>query len=386
MVKSLVDIIKSSKFIRAAGVALALSTAILPIVSSANETSTEHEQSSQEVRPISELWVINSEGRNEPRMMEGNVHAYYDWSPDGKKIVYTKVTPLYGYPPGFNDLSIYVTSIETLEKCRLVFGENYPESIGNPIWSPNGEQIAYIMGHRWWGDGPIPTQDSGIYMMNPDGTEKRKIVDGENKPDFNKYAWSFDGTEIAYQSHFKLSKVEIDSSSEENEPTELLDRCNFFSWANQSYDLVYVSSIIDVGPPLKSKSLISIICGNGENKEFFFEANKILGMVWSPEDRYIAFSGRTIEKEDNDIIITDREGKICYVVDTKFNDSQPTWSQDGKEISFVSNKTGNGDIYVFSLEDESIRQLTFSEHEERLPQWSPDGENIAYLLEKEIKE
>jgi len=83
---------------------------------------------------------------------------------------------------------------------------------------------------------------------------------------------------------------------------------------------------------------------------------------------------------DDDLIITDLEGKTQKIIDTGYRDFDPNYSPDGKSIVFSSNRNGNWDIYIANLEKDTIRQLTFNnEYDETSPKWSPDGKYIAYI-------
>ena len=63
----------------------------------------------------------------------------------------------------------------------------------------------------------------------------------------------------------------------------------------------------------------------------------------------------------------------------RIEDNYPHWSPDGEMIAFESNRSnGNMEIYIMTVEDKAIRQLTNSANEEETPVWSPDGSLIMY--------
>ncbi len=60
--------------------------------------------------------------------------------------------------------------------------------------------------------------------------------------------------------------------------------------------------------------------------------------------------------------------------------SQPDWSPDGKQLSFVAEHSGQADIWLMNHDGTNARNLTDSAAENETNQvWSPNGKWIAYL-------
>lgn len=56
----------------------------------------------------------------------------------------------------------------------------------------------------------------------------------------------------------------------------------------------------------------------------------------------------------------------------------PRWSSDGKQIAFVSDRSGKGQIYVMGIKGGEAHQLTTCPNGASNPVWSPDGTKIAF--------
>ena len=61
-------------------------------------------------------------------------------------------------------------------------------------------------------------------------------------------------------------------------------------------------------------------------------------------------------------------------------DSRGSWSPDGTQIAFNSDRSGDMNIYVHSLLDGSNRQITKGPGGDFQPQWSPDSKTTRVLL------
>jgi serine/threonine protein kinase len=73
------------------------------------------------------------------------------------------------------------------------------------------------------------------------------------------------------------------------------------------------------------------------------------------------------------------EWRITY---TEAHDYDPVWSPVGELIAFVSEQTGNGDIYISTPLGFDVQRVTINEEPaDKHPTWSPDGRHLAFWSE-----
>ncbi|AJY76785.1 alpha/beta hydrolase family protein [Paenibacillus beijingensis] len=58
----------------------------------------------------------------------------------------------------------------------------------------------------------------------------------------------------------------------------------------------------------------------------------------------------------------------------------PRWSPDGRSACFISNRSGNDQLYIINHDEGEARQLTFHPSGVDSPVWSPDGTRIAFQI------
>ncbi len=60
-------------------------------------------------------------------------------------------------------------------------------------------------------------------------------------------------------------------------------------------------------------------------------------------------------------------------------DTAPSISPDGSQVTFMSSRNGNWDIFVINTDGSGLSKLTEDTAADGLPTWSPDGNAIAFV-------
>ena len=113
--------------------------------------------------------------------------------------------------------------------------------------------------------------------------------------------------------------------------------------------------------------------------------------VWSPDDRQIAFSGT--RGGITDLYVVDVDGKnLRQLTNDEYGDMQPAWSPDGKQLAFATDrgpetnlsvlKFSKWRIAVIDLQSAAIEVLPGQDGLNLNPAWSPDGRQVAFVSDR----
>lgn len=187
--------------------------------------------------------------------------------------------------------------------------------------------------------------------------------------------------------------------------------------------LEFLSSRIAFIEKAAEKYYLTVIDFDGANKKVLFSSSEIIVMPeWSRDGRHIYYTSyagdnpnlwRIAVKTGKRELISNHKGlntsatahptkdKIAlrlskdgtseiYTMDIKTKklkrmttnfsiDTAPSYSPDGKEIAFVSNRSGNPHIYrLFTDNPSRVERLTSQGKYNQDPDYSPDGQYIAF--------
>lgn len=97
----------------------------------------------------------------------------------------------------------------------------------------------------------------------------------------------------------------------------------------------------------------------------------------------VAPDGRVAYAEHDDkggfqIAVRNTDGKAQVITNLVGSSYDAAWSPKGDQIAFVSNESGDEEIYVVNPDGQNLRRLTNSLRFDKHPTWSPDGSLIVF--------
>ena len=101
--------------------------------------------------------------------------------------------------------------------------------------------------------------------------------------------------------------------------------------------------------------------------------------AFSPNGERIVFSTREVNGVDAGIYISDLDGgQLKNLSNHSAIDSSPTWSPTGRQIAFISDRSGPPQLWVMDADGSNLQQLVREGGHCDSPDWSPDGRFITY--------
>ena len=217
--------------------------------------------------------------------------------------------------------------------------------------------------------------------------------------------------------------VPFDGSAEATRLTAGPGQDTLPRWSPDARTLAFVSDRAAPektdGKKRKPKNVFVLSLDGGEARQLTTFEDDCGDIAWSPDGRRIAFTVKDAKAEgaDDDAAprvyermryktdegyLSDQRRKHVWIVDAAgseprrltdgdWDDQHPAWSPDGREIAFVSNRSGDrerntvADIHVASVTDGKLRRVTDEVGQYGNPSWSPDGATIAcYGVDKAL--
>jgi Tol biopolymer transport system component/DNA-binding winged helix-turn-helix (wHTH) protein len=330
------------------------------------------------------------------------------FSPDGSRIAFAWDGDPKGGGKGFD---LYVKAIGSETLLRLT---QHPSEWISPAWSPDGTQIAF---HRLAG------ADSGIYVVPALGGPERKLRPTRVSGFYLTISWSPDGKWIAFSDwlpaddHTGIYLLSPKTGESERIPNEakcpaqvepaFSHRGEFLAYWCWRDDAVFLYSLpVQGGEPemvsmfrdcpsgltwsADDKELIfslwngyssvrfgKVTVADGSVKPVSVAVNGELPTVSPRGDKlgYGSISGRSsILRKD---LLHPEAAAVAFLPSSR-GQFDAEYSLDGNHIVFVSKRSGQQAVWMSNEDGSNLVQISNPARGSGSPQWSPDGNKIAF--------
>ena len=225
----------------------------------------------------------------------------------------------------------------------------------NPRWSPQGSTILFQSDR----DNP-ETGNNDIYVMNVGATGRTRLTTDPN--DDSAASWSPDGTKIAFQSlrsgmFYQVYSMNVDGSNQVNLSNSGASDGQP-SWSPDGRKIAFASDRDHAG---YASIYVMNADGSGQTRLTWGDAPfRDEQPVWSPDGTRLAFTST------RDSVIE-------------------SWQETDEEGGVVQRSALriNREVYVMNADGSSQVRLTDSLGNDDSPSWSPDGSQIVFRSDRE---
>ena len=241
------------------------------------------------------------------------------------------------------------------------------QNISDPHVSPDGQWVVYVVSTV---DSTKDKRNNDLWMTSWDGKQQVQLTsapEGESSPRFSpdgKYI-SFiarRGTDEKYAQLYLLDR----RGGEGKKLTNVKGEINEYVWSPDGSKILLVMKEADNSDTAKTKVRKPYVMDRYHFKQDY--------------EGYL-------DRRTTHLYLFDLASKKLDTLTTGiYDEHHPAFSPDGKQITFVSNRTAdpdrndNNDIYVMDAKaGATMKKLTTWAGSDDDPEWSPDGKYIAYL-------
>jgi TolB protein len=223
-----------------------------------------------------------------------------------------------------------------------------------------------------------------IWLMEIDGSgtgrDARRLTndaEAENYP-----SWSPDGKRLAYQRDYNGSAIYIADADGKNE-RRLSSTPGFDatpSWSPDGMKIIYTRVMGPMVTGQVPKTEIHVMNADGSGDQIILpESDFSVEPRWSVNNQVVFMSRRSGGQH---VFTMNIDGTMVKQLTHEGDNGDPVWSPDGGQISFGSDREGNGKLNIFTMDADgtNTRQLTHFNVpiESGDTNWSSDGEHIIF--------
>ena len=238
----------------------------------------------------------------------------------------------------------------------LLIDQTEEVSFGTPVWSPDGQKIAFSSNEG----GSID-----IWALDLQNNTRRRLT-RDLAIDLNP-AWHPDSDRLIFQSQ-RSGEIEAGETKPDAETRGQWDLWTVRSDGSDYRALITADEILSSAGRDGGEGLVT--------------------PAWSPTGRQIAFAA---DRDGNleiwiirnaDAVLSGADAQLLQLTRNTSQDAYPTWAPDETQLGFQSDRTGNWGIWLINIDGSDERQLHRSFGNETRPKWSPDGKWLLFLSDQ----
>ena len=314
------------------------------------------------------IYVIAREGGEPKAITSGPFDDREpDWSHDGRLIAFS------------SDRAGGISTIWQVAPANGTIGQVSLRDGWMPCWSPGDREVVFVSADL--GPGGIPTRASvpGLYAHTQG--EDRLVLPAKDMPMPAAPACARVTSPIAYASPSGLYVSGQPVTKREDvfpfRPQWLRrDEILYTADGRIKRRSTFTDSVVDI--PFKATVTLQRSTYTIAHRLLETTAPQRVGGIVSPA---VAPDGRSIAfVAMSDVWILPLGGVPIRVTDDPFVELDPSWSPDGTEIAFASDRGGQMDLWIHNLKTSEDTKLT-KDGGVSGAAWSPDGAHIAYRVD-----
>ncbi len=297
----------------------------------------------------------------------------YGWSRDGQRIIFRSLRDSWSLPIA----RLYSVSVDGGPSEALPM-----PTAGSADFAPDGNRVVYspqsrdFRSEKRYGGG----QANSLYIFDPKTYDTKRITEGPRPT--RDPMWISDN--VYFNSdrdgHFNLYAYNVSSGKTTEVTTNKLWDVRWPSSDNEGRIVYELNGELQVLDTKSRKSTpISIMVpddGLARRPSRVSAANNIESYSLSPKGERTLFTAR------GDIFTAPIEkGPTRNLTHSSgAHDKWPNWSPDGSQIAFISDQSGEEEVYLVPQDgSKPAEQITHGGNAMRYaPEWAPDGKRLAF--------
>ncbi len=381
-----------------------------------------------------DLWLVSSSGGVARRITTNPGRELFPkFSPDGKWIAFTGQ-----YDGNFN---VYVMPAEGGQPRQLTFNQGSAQPLSDRMgihnevvaWTPDSKRIVFLSRRDAWNvwtkrpytvsvDGglpePLPVDQGGLLSYSPDGTKMAYNIIFRNFRTWKRYTGglaqaitvydlknntSFDIPHTDWTDTFPMWHGDTIYFSSDRGPEHKLNLYSYDLGSKQIEQLTHFTDFDVMWPSLGENAIVFQNAGYlytfdlqskqakkltievpGEHDQAMRHWANVSKLITdfdiAPDGKRAVFGAR------GDVYtVPAKEGSIRNLTRSPgARDDRVAWSPDARWIAFVSDRTGEDEIYIAPQNGMGKEQQITSGHKGFMfpPVWSPDSKKIAWSDQK----